>query len=120
MSHFTTVKTQFLEKGTLLEVLKELGYDVIYENIQRYRNQILNVDFQIKVSESHYIGFKRNGKTFDMVGDLYYIPNHREIIRKIKQNYAKKIVVRNIRRQGYNIIEEKNENNTIKMVVVKR
>jgi hypothetical protein len=125
MSHFTTVKTQILEKETLLEVLRELRYNITFEKtLKGYRNQVYGVDFQINVGgnpdRQYNIGFIKNGNSYDIVGDLYYIPNHREIIGKIKQNYAKKIVVRNIRRQGYNVIEEKSENNTIKMVVVKR
>ena len=121
MSHFTRVKTQILEKETLIEVLKELGYHVSFSpTLLGYRDRNTQVDFQVEACSGHYLGFKKVGNSYDIIADLWGIPHGREKISRIKQNYAKKIVVRNIKRQGYNLIEEKNENGNIKMVVVRR
>jgi len=121
MSHFTIIKTKIFEKETLLNALKELNYEISFDkNLIGYRGQKLNVNFQIKLEGKYNIGFVKNGTSYDIVGDLYYIHNSKEIIGKIKQLYSKTIVMRNIRRLGYNLVEEKNNNNTIQIVMRKR
>lgn len=121
MSHFTTIKTQIFEKNTLLEVLKKLNYEISYDkSLIGYRGQKFNVEFQMKLEGKYNIGFVKNSKAYDIVGDVYFIPNSKEIIGKIKQLYSKKIVVRNIRKLGYNLVEEKTNNNTNTIQLVMR
>lgn len=121
MSHFTRIKTQIYEAEVLKEVLNELNYEISNSTILLgYRNQKYNVDFQAKL-DNYSIGFKKTGKVYDIVGDLYLIPNSRNVINTIKQQYAKKVVIRNLRQIGYRVLPiNQTKNKTIQIVMIKR
>ncbi len=121
MSHFTTIKTKIFDTRFLLETLGELNHEISHEKILiGYNGRKFNVDFQINLHGKYNIGFVKKGRSYDIVGDLYFVPNSRELIGKIKQLYSKKIVMKNIQKLGYRLVEEKTSNDTIQMVVRRR
>ena len=88
MSHFTSVKTKLLEDATLIEVLKEMGYEISYEtNMTNSWGSSKRVNFQIVIPNSDNIGFikKAGERNFSMVVDWLGVKgiNRREFLPKV-------------------------------------
>ena len=76
MSHFTTIKTKFTDQGTLVESLKELGYNqtqVGQFQCRGYQGNQTTVDILIKLQGGYDIGFVNRNNSFEMIADWYGI-----------------------------------------------
>lgn len=125
MSHFTSVKTKIYEDATLIEVLKEMGYEISYEKtMNNSYGSSKRVDFQIVLPNSDNIGFikKAGERNFNMVVDWLGVKkiNRREFLPKIMREYSKKIVYRQARGMGYRVEQKTNKkDNSIRLVLRK-
>jgi tRNA G26 N,N-dimethylase Trm1 len=108
MSHFTTIKVQIKQGEVLLQVLKELGYQVEQNtHIRGYMGDKTNAEYVIKQSNGYDLGFRKNEESYELVADFWGAKiNQQEFINKISQKYAHKTLMETIQTEGFNVEEE--------------
>ncbi|MTJ12979.1 DUF1257 domain-containing protein [Anabaena sp. UHCC 0187] len=109
MSHFTTIKVQIKQGEVLLQVLKELGYQVEQNTqVRGYMGDKTNAEYVIKQSNGYDLGFRKNGESYELVADFWGAKiNQQEFINNISQKYAHKTLMETIQTEGFNVEEEK-------------
>ena len=127
MSHFSTIKTQLKEAKPLIKALNQLGYIINQEEkfVKGYRGKFTAVDISMDLPSNTKVGFKwdDNSKTYELVTDLdlwkFDLPVER-FISKITQMYAYNTIISTTKEDGYQIVEQKNENDgSIELVLTK-
>ena len=127
MSHFSTIKTQLKEVKPLITALNQLGYEINHDKkfVKGYKGQFTAVDLSIDLPGNTKVGFKwnNNSNAYELVTDLdlwnLEIPVER-FISKITQMYAYNTIVSKTKDEGYQIVEEKNQNDgSIELVLTK-
>ncbi|MFM6345738.1 MAG: DUF1257 domain-containing protein, partial [Dolichospermum sp.] len=108
MSHFTTIKVQIKQGEVLLQVLKELGYQVEQNTqVRGYMGDKTNAEYVIKQSNGYDLGFRKNAESYELVADFWGAKiNQQEFINKISQKYAHKTLMETIQTEGFNVEEE--------------
>ncbi|MFM6016945.1 MAG: DUF1257 domain-containing protein [Dolichospermum sp.] len=108
MSHFTTIKVQIKQGEVLLQVLKELGYQVEQNTqVRGYMGDKTNAEYVIKQSNGYDLGFRKNGESYELVADFWGAKiNQQEFINNISQKYAHKTLMETIQTEGFNVEEE--------------
>jgi tRNA G26 N,N-dimethylase Trm1 len=108
MSHFTTIKVQIKQGEVLLQVLKELGYQVEQNtHIRGYMGDKTNAEYVIKQSNGYDLGFRKNEESYELVADFWGAKiNQQEFINNISQKYAHKTLMETIQTEGFNVEEE--------------
>src|SRR4051812_44911217 len=93
MSHFTTVKTQFVVKEYLKSALADLDYEP-EEGDVRIRGWFglsKGVEMKIAMKKSRYdIGFRKNGDVYEMVADWMGVRDfsQKDFLTRLAQRYA--------------------------------
>ena len=127
MSHFSTIKTQLKEAVSLNEALIKLGYTINQEEkfIKGYKGQFTAVDISMDLPGDTKVGFKwdNNSNSYELVTDLdlwrFELPVER-FLSKVTQMYAYQTIISKTKEDGYQIVEEKNENDgSIELVLTK-
>ena len=127
MSHFSTIKTQLKEAEPLIMALDNLGYSINQDEkfIKGYRGKFTAVDISMNLPGDTKVGFKwdNNSKAYELVTDLdlwkFDIPVER-FISKVTQMYAYQTIVSKTKEDGYQIVEQKNQNDgSIELVLTK-
>ncbi len=127
MSHFSTIKTQLKEAEPLLQALNNLGYTINQEEklVKGYRGKFTPVDISMSLPGETKVGFKwdNNSKAYELVTDLdlwkFEIPVER-FISKVTQMYAYETIISKTKEDGYQIVEQKNQNDgSIELVLTK-
>ena len=127
MSHFSTIKTQLKEAQPLINALSNLGYKINQEEkfVKGYRGKFTAVDISMNLPGDTKVGFKwdNNSKAYELVTDLdlwkFEIPVER-FISKVTQMYAYQTIISKTKEDGYQIVEEKNQNDgSIELVLTK-
>ena len=108
MSHFTTIKVQIKQGEVLLQVLKELGYQVEQNTqVRGYMGDKTNAEYVIKQSNGYDLGFRKNGEGYELVADFWGAEiNQQEFINNISQKYAHKTLMETIQTEGFNVEED--------------
>ncbi|MBO1062760.1 MAG: DUF1257 domain-containing protein [Aphanizomenon flos-aquae CP01] len=108
MSHFTTIKVQIKQGEVLLQVLRELGYQVEQNTqVRGYMGDKTNAEYVIKQSNGYDLGFRKNGEGYELVADFWGAKiNQQEFINNISQKYAHKTLMETIQTEGFNVEEE--------------
>ena len=127
MSHFSTIKTQLKDSEPLIKALNNLGYIINQEEkfVKGYRGKFTAVDISMNLSGDTKVGFKwdNNSNAYELVTDLdlwkFEIPVER-FISKITQMYAYETIISKTKEDGYQIVEQKNQNDgSIELVLTK-
>ena len=127
MSHFSTIKTQLKEAEPLIKALNNLGYIINQEEkfIKGYRGKFTAVDIGINLPGDTKVGFKwdNNSNAYELVTDLdlwnFELPVER-FISKVTQMYAYETIISKTKEDGYQIVEQKNQNDgSIELVLTK-
>ena len=127
MSHFSTIKTQLKEAKPLIKALNQLGYQINQEKkfVKGYKGQFTAVDISMNLPSNTNVGFKWNNKSneYELVTDLdlwkFNLPVER-FISKITQMYAYHTIISKTEEDGYQIVEQKNQNDgSIELVLTK-
>ena len=127
MSHFSTIKTQLKEVKPLIQALNNLGYNIIQEEkfIKGYRGKFTAVDISMNLPGETKVGFKwdTNSNAYELVTDLdlwkFELPVER-FISKVTQMYAYQTIISKTKEDGYQIVEQKNQNDgSIELVLTK-
>ena len=127
MSHFSTIKTKLKEAEPLIKALNQLGYEINQEKkfIKGYKGQFTAVDISMDLPSNTKVGFKwdNNSNSYELVTDLdlwkFDLPVER-FISKITQMYAYNTIISKTEEEGYQIVEQKNQNDgAIELVLTK-
>ena len=127
MSHFSTIKTQLKEAEPLIKALNNLGYIINQEEklIKGYRGRFTDVDISMNLPGDTKVGFKwdNNSNSYELVTDLdlwnFELPVER-FISKVTQMYAYQTIISKTKEDGYQIVEQKNQNDgSIELVLTK-
>ena len=127
MSHFSTIKTQLKDSEPLIKALNNLGYITNQEEkfIKGYKGKFTAVDISMNLPGDTKVGFKwdNNSNAYELVTDLdlwkFNIPVER-FISKVTQMYAYETIISKTKEDGYQIVEQKNQNDgSIELVLTK-
>ena len=127
MSHFSTIKTQLKEAEPLFMALNNLGYEIDQEEkfVKGYKGKFTAVDLSMNLPGDTKVGFKwdNNSNSYELVTDLdiwkFEIPVER-FISKVTQMYAYETIISKTKQDGYQIVEQKNQNDgSIELVLTK-
>jgi len=127
MSHFSTIKTQLKDAQPLIKALNNLGYMVNQEEklVKGYRGKFTAVDISMNLPGQTKVGFKwdNNSNSYELVTDLdlwkFELPVER-FISKVTQMYAYETIISKTKEDGYQIVEQKNQNDgSIELVLTK-
>ncbi len=127
MSHFSTIKTQLKEAEPLIKALNNLGYIINQEEkfVKGYRGKFTAVDISINLPGDTKVGFKwdNNSSSYELVTDLdlwkFEIPVER-FVSKVTQMYAYQTIISKSKEDGYQIVEQKKQNDgSIELVLTK-
>ena len=127
MSHFSTIKTQLKESEPLIKALNNLGYVINQEEkfIKGYKGKFTAVDISMNLPRDTKVGFKwdNNLNVYELVTDLdlwkFELPVER-FISKVTQMYAFETIISKTKEDGYQIVEQKNQNDgSIELVLTK-
>ena len=127
MSHFSTIKTQLKDAEPLITALNNLGFIINQEEkfVKGYRGKFTAVDISMNLPGDTKVGFKwdNNSNSYELVTDLdlwkYELPVER-FISKVTQMYAYETIISKTKEDGYQIVEQKNQNDgSIELVLTK-
>ena len=127
MPHFSTIKPQLKEAEPSLKALDNLGYIINQEEkfVKGYRGKFTAVDISMNLPGDTKVGFKwdNNSSTYELVTDLdlwkFELPVER-FISKVTQMYAYQTIISKTKEDGYQIVEQKNQNDgSIELVLTK-
>ena len=127
MSHFSTIKTQLKDAEPLIKALNSLGYIINQEEkfVKGYKGKFTAVDISMDLPGDTKVGFKwdNNSNTYELVTDLdlwkFELPVER-FISKVTQMYAYETIISKTKEDGYQIVEQKNQNDgSIELVLTK-
>ena len=127
MSHFSTIKTQLKDAEPLIKALNNLGYIINQEEkfIKGYKGKFTAVDISMNLPGDTKVGFKwdNNSNSYELVTDLdlwkFELPVER-FISKVTQMYAYETILSKTKEDGYQIVEQKNQNDgSIELVLTK-
>ncbi len=127
MSHFSTIKTQLKEAEPLIKALNNLGYTINQEEkfVKGFRGKFTAVDISMNLPGETKVGFKwdNNSNAYQLVTDLdlwkFELPVER-FISKVTQMYAYETIISKTKEDGYQIVEQKNQNDgSIELVLTK-
>ena len=123
MSHFSTIKTKITKKPALLEALELLQYNVV-ENVELENPLDHNhKKWQVDIAIDNEIGFRWNGKEYELVTDLQTwsqpFPPER-FIEKVRQQYARMTIHNKVKEEGWQVAEEwEMDDNSIELTVTR-
>ena len=127
MSHFSTIKTQLKDAEPLIKALNNLGYMINQEEkfVKGYKGKFTAVDISMNLPGDTKVGFKwdNNSNAYELVTDLdlwkFELPVER-FISKVTQMYAYETIISKTKEDGYQIVEQKNQNDgSIELVLTK-
>ena len=127
MSHFSTIKTQLKDAEPLIKALNNLGYMINQEEkfVKGYRGKFTAVDISMNLPRETKVGFKwdNTSNSYELVTDLdlwkFELPVER-FISKVTQMYAYETIISKTKEDGYQIVEQKNQNDgSIELVLTK-
>jgi hypothetical protein len=123
MSHFSQIKTQIRNLESLKDALTNMGIDWKPGpcEVRGYRGQTHTADLSIEQDNGYDIGFRWNGKEYELVADLQYWQQNLSVegfLRQVTQRYAYGTVLKETARAGFQVTEQqKNEDGSIRLVV---
>ena len=127
MSHFSTIKTQLKDAEPLIRALNNFGYLINKEEkfVKGYKGKFTAVDISLNLPGDTKVGFKwdNNSNAYELVTDLdlwrFNLPVER-FISKVTQMYAYETIISKTKDDGYQIVEQKNQNDgSIELVLTK-
>jgi hypothetical protein len=123
MSHFSQIKTQIRNLESLKDALSDLGIDwrLVPREVGSYSGQTHPAEVSIEQENGYDIGFRWNGKEYELVADLQYWQQDLSVdgfLRQVTQRYAYQTVMKETTKVGFQVAEQqKNEDGSIRLVL---
>ena len=130
MSHFSRIRTTFRHREALIQCLQDLGYTVETDTTIKGHEGQHQVDIAVKKTRGYGIGFVRNSEgSYDMVADWWGVSGSgqkkiagelKEQAGMIQKEYAKKMVLEQTARDGFEVVSQTEEQDGTVRIVVRR
>jgi hypothetical protein len=130
MSHYSRIKTKFRHREALIACLKNLGYTVETDTTIKGHHGEHTVDLAVRKTKGYGVGFvKSPDGTYDMVADWWGVSGSderkmtQELARQaetIQKEYAKKMVLEQAARDGFEVVSQNEEQDGTLRIVVRR
>lgn len=123
MSHFSNIKTKIRNLVSLQSALNDLGiqWKSGPQSVRGYQGQVRTAEVVINQENNYDVGFSWNGKEYELVTDLQYWQQAWSVegfLSRVTQRYAYHTVVNEASKQGFQVAEEKNnQDGSIRLVV---
>ena len=123
MSHFSKIHTTLKDLDLLKQSLTDLSvqWDAQSQTIRGYKEQTSFANLVIKQNNNYDIGFTWNGFEYQLVADLQFWQQPWSVesfLDKVSQRYAYNSIIQATKKQGFETVEEVNQNNgTIKLTL---
>lgn len=122
MSHFTSIKTQIIEKEFLRSLADlKIAYSEGNVQIRGYQGNRTDVEIKIPTNNSGYdIGFRQVENAYEVVADWWGIRdiNQQQFVQQIYQRYAYHAAKTKLESQGFLLVgEEVQEGERIHLVL---
>lgn len=123
MSHFSQIKTQIRNLPSLKAALGDLGADwkAGPRAVRGYRGQTQTAEVVIEQDNGYDIGFAWNGHEYELVADLQFWKQNGSVDRflsKVTQRYAYHTIVNEGSHKGFQVAEQKtNQDGSIRLVL---
>jgi hypothetical protein len=114
MSHFTTIRTQIVEKEYLKKALQDLGHAYQEGSVQvnGYQGNKTTAELKIGTRDSNYdIGFRKTGGTYELIADWWGIHDIKQntFVQQLTQRYAYHAAITKLEEQGFSLVSEEQE-----------
>ena len=114
MSHFTSIKTKLYDRETIEKSLSDLNikWETEINKIRGYNNQEELAEIVIKQNNNHDIGFKWNGKEYELVTDLMFWDQKYSVnkfLNQVNQRYAFNLITKVSEEQSFQYVEAENQ-----------
>jgi hypothetical protein len=125
MSHFSTVKTELRDRGSLLKALTDLGHTPSEgeQPVRGYRGQTISCDLVVSPVDGGDFGFTCNAESgcYELVADLDLwrqpVPVER-FLSLLTQRYALRTILAASEAEGFQVNEQTNlQDGSIELVV---
>ena len=123
MSHFTKIKTKLYNLDTLKKSLSDLNLEWSSNEteVRGYQGQKNSAELVIKQENNHDIGFKWNGKEYELVTDLMFWSQPYSVdkfLNQVNQRYAYNSILQVSEKEGFNFTEsENNQDGSVRLVL---
>jgi hypothetical protein len=123
MSHFTKIKTKLYSLEILKKSLSDLNvaWTLDETEIRGYKGQKHSSELIIKQENQHDIGFKWNGKEYELITDLMFWSQPYSVdkfLNQVNQRYAYNSILQVSEKEGFNFTEsENNQDGSIRLVL---
>jgi hypothetical protein len=123
MSHFSNIKTKIRNLESLTAALNDIGVDWKSgpQPVRGYQGDTRTAEVVIQQDNGYDIGFSSNGNEYELVADLQFWQQAWSVDRflsKVTQRYAYHTVLTEASKQGFQVAEERNqEDGSIRLVV---
>ena len=123
MSHFSQIKTQIRNIESLKDALTDLGvaWKDGSQSLRGYQGMTRTAEVAIEQNNGYDIGFKWNGKEYELVADFQYWTQDLSVegfLKQVTQRYAYHTVVKETAKAGFEVSEQKqNQDGSISLVV---
>lgn len=123
MSHFSQIKTQIRNLTALQNALEDLGikWKAGPCEIRGYKGLTHTAEVGIEQDNGYDIGFAWNGQSYELVADLQFWKQDNTVdyfLSKVTQRYAFHTIVNESAQKGFQISEQKrNQDGSIRLVL---
>ncbi len=127
MSHFTTLKTQFVDakhlKQALADIRAQFGLGEVREHatVRGYSGGTAPADLVCATHNQGYdIGFRKEGETYSLVADWYGLRDiqQEQLTTQLQQRYAYHVVREKLDQQGFAVVQDEvQQNKTIHLTL---
>ena len=125
MSHFTSIKTKLYDRATIEKSLSDLNlkWEINVSTVRGYNKQEALADIVIRQNNNHDIGFRWNGKEYELVTDLMFWDQKYSVnkfLNQINQRYAFNLITKVSEEQSFQFVESENQQDgSIRLVLRK-
>jgi GTP cyclohydrolase II len=125
MSHFTKIATKLYDRTILEKSLSDLNieWEVGVTKIRGYNNQEHSAEIVVRQENNHDLGFKWNGKEYELVADLMFWDQKYSVnkfLNQINQRYAFNLITQGSEEQSFQYVGAENQNDgSIKLLLRK-
>jgi|TARA_B100000768_G_C10943262_1_gene234582 hypothetical protein len=125
MSHFTNIKTKLYDQATIEKSLSDLNieWQAGLTTVRGYNNQHQAAEIVITQKNNHDIGFKWNGKEYELVADLMFWDQKyslNKFLNQVNQRYAFNLITKVSEDQSFQYVEAENqEDGSIRLLLRK-
>lgn len=127
MSHFTTVQTKIKCLVTLKKAVEKLGFTFREGalHVRGYQGQLADAVAVIDTKSSYDIGVVQTADGYSLIGDWEMLRvragvEQDEFVKGVNKNYAYYKVLEEVKKKGYQVVEEQTDEKEVVTVKVRR